>query len=124
MNELKGIAEWASNVQIEIAEESAETVRAIFRSVIKESPYKTGRFLANWHIGNSNVDYSATSTSNHSKKLAEINFEITDDYFLRNTSAFIVNNVSYAKEVEEDGWRKTGPYAPIAKTLAKFPSTD
>lgn len=114
------IAEWASTVQQEIYEESAQATRQLFHYVINLSPKKTGRFLANWQIGNSIPYYSISSTSTYEAKNADVESIINNDFFLFNKSAYIINNVDYAKQVEEDGWRLTQPYAPVAKAISNM----
>jgi len=113
------IAEWASDAQIGVATDCARITRELFNWVIQLSPIDTGRFIANWHIGNDAPTHSVLSKSNYTVKQKEVNWTITDDFFLRNASAYIVNNVSYAKQVEEDGWKFTDAYAPVAKAISK-----
>ena len=114
------ISEWASDTQLKIAEETVKVARTVLYNVITESPYSTGRFLGNWQIGPNKNSYSLMTKATHEQKLQEITYTLTDDYFLIHKSIFIVNNVAYAKNVEELGWQRTGKYAPVAKTLAKF----
>jgi hypothetical protein len=114
------IAEWASQTQIEMYEEVADTTKELFKHVIKFSPKDTGRFLANWQVGSSLTSFSVPATSDYAPKLLEIDLRITPDFFMLNRKAYIFNNVDYVSEVEYEGWRVTPKYAPVAKSIAKM----
>jgi len=76
------ISVWAIEAQQEVAAEVAATARIIFTMVVDRSPYSSGKFIANWHVGPTDVNYSTMSTMNWDAKIAEINATITADYFL------------------------------------------
>lgn len=114
------IHEWTTRVEKEIAEDTSMVARQVFTMVIDRSPYLTGRFIANWHVGPTDVNYSTMSTMNWDAKIAEINATITADYFLKYDQVYLVNNLSYTTNVEYTGWAKTIAYAPVAKTLSKI----
>ena len=114
------ITRFADETPAEIAEETAKTTRGIFNTIIDYSPMDTGRFLGNWQIGPTDVNYSTLVNSSYLAKQAEVNSTITAQYFLKYDKAYMVNNVAYAKKVEEDGWQVTAAYAPVGRTLGHF----
>lgn len=114
------IKQFAEETPREIAEETAKVTRGIFNTIVDYSPYLTGRFIANWQIGPTDVNFSTMGTDTWLSKQAEINKTITPDYFLTHSAAYMVNNVDYAHNVEYDGWRITVAYAPVGKTLGKY----
>lgn len=114
------ISLWAKEANEEVAIETAQVARTIFTMIIDRSPYLTGRFIANWHVGPTDVNYSTMSTMNWDTKIAEINATITSDYFLKYDQAYLVNNVLYSDKVEH-GWPggRMG-YAPVQGTMEKL----
>jgi len=115
-----GISDWCNETKQEVAVETAQVARTIFTMVVDRSPYSSGKFIANWHVGPTDVNYSTMSTMNWDAKIAEINATITADYFLKYDRVYLVNNLSYTSNVEYTGWAKTIAYAPVAKTLTKI----
>jgi len=111
---------WTEEATTEVAAEVAATTRTIFTMVIDRSPKLTGRFLNNWHVGPTDVNYSVMGVSDWDAKIAEINATITADYFLTHKQAYLVNNVFYADKVEY-GWPggRMG-YAPVGDTIMKL----
>lgn len=114
------ITRFTEEAETEIAEETAKTARGIFNTIIDYSPMDSGRFLGNWQFGPIDINYSTVEKSNYLAKQAEVNNLFTASYFLKYDKAYMVNNVLYAKKVEEDGWQITAKYAPVARTLGHF----
>lgn len=114
------IAQWASEAQEELYVEVAETTKKLFSLVINYSPKDTGRFLANWQIGNALTSFSIPATSDYSVKIAEIKSKITPEFFMIHNKAYIFNNVDYVQNVEYEGWRVTPKYAPVAKSIVQM----
>lgn len=112
------IAQWASETQIVVAEETAKIARNVFYKVVYNSPYRTGMFIGNWQIAPTKNTTATLNKETQAQKIAEINSVITDDYFLMHDTVVMFNNVDYAHNVEYDGWKRTGPYAPVATTMA------
>lgn len=122
-NFFSDIKDWANTVEKEIAQDTAILTRTVFTMIIDRSPVASGRFMANWHIGPTDVNYSVNTTADWDAKIAELHRVIPLDYFLSHNTAYMVNNVFYAKRVEEDGWGDVGgrmAYAPVAKTFMKI----
>lgn len=115
-----GISDWAKEANEEVAIETAQVARTIFTMIVDRSPMLTGRFIANWHVGPTDVNYSTMSTMSWDAKIAEINATIPADYFLKHDQVYLVNNLDYTQNVEYTGWAKTIAYAPVAKTLTKI----
>lgn len=114
------IKRFAEETPKEVAEETAKVTRGVFNTIIDYSPMDTGRFLGNWQFGPTDVNYSTLEKSTWLAKQAEVNALFTAEYFLKYDKAYMINNVFYAKRVEELGWQKTAAYAPVGKTLGKF----
>lgn len=118
-----GISDWANETQDEVAVESARIATTIFTMIVDRSPVLTGRFVANWLIGPTDANYSVNSTMSWDQKIADIKSTITKDYFKTHDRVYMVNNVNYAKRIEEDGWGDMGgrsAYAPVAGALKKI----
>lgn len=111
------ISQFASDATIDIVEQSAEIARDVLSATVRYSPVNTGRFVANWHLGTSSSTSPTEMTMSRDSKIGEINSLITNDYFLRNVTIVMSNPLDYAHNVEYDGWRRTGPYAPRAEAL-------
>ena len=114
------IKRFAEETPVEIAAETAKMTRGIFNTVIDYSPILSGRFVGNWQFGPTDVGFSTLDKSTWLAKQAEVNALFTTEYFLKYDKAYMINNVDYAKNVEELGWQKTVAYAPVGKTLGKF----
>ena len=117
------IKDFTEDVPKEIAKESATITKLIFESILEESPYDSGRFIGNWHIGPTDISYSTLDKTTALIKQTEVLSVITPEYFMKYDKAYMVNNVDYAKRIEEDGWADMGgrgKYAPVGKTLGKF----
>ena len=114
------ISEWSTDTKQEVAQEVSATARLIFTMVVDRSPYSSGKFIANWHVGPTDVNYSTMSTMDWDAKIAEIKSVITNDYFLKHDQVYLVNNLDYTTNVEYTGWAKTIAYAPVQKTLTKI----
>lgn len=113
------ISLWAREANEEVAIETARVARTIFTMIAQRSPVASGRFMANWLIGPTDMNYSTMSVMERPAKIAEINATITADYFTKHDQVWMVNNVTYAQNVEYTGWAKTSKYAPVANTLAE-----
>ncbi|MEG3035894.1 MAG: hypothetical protein RR877_10475 [Aurantimicrobium sp.] len=114
------IKEWCSEQQFNVAEKSAKIAREVFLQLSANSPVRTGRYEANWHIGTSVVGKIQTEQKDPSKSVTDsmIKSFISDDYFLRNNSVVMYNTADYHINVEDIGWPRTDPYAPIRNTLS------
>lgn len=97
-----------------------ELVVDIGACVIKFSPVLTGRFKGNWQM-------TVGSPSNHSlptydpegqATLAKI--KMMAQTLQPGEIAYIVNNLTYAYNVEVAGWQVTPPYQPVSRTMAEF----
>ena len=111
---------WTEDATTEVAAETAQVARTVFAMVVNRSPILTGKFVNNWIVSPTDVNYSVLGTSDWDAKIAEINATITADYFLKHDSVYLVNNLDYTQNVEYTGWSKTIAYAPVAKTLTKI----
>ena len=114
------IVKWTEEANEEVATETAATARTIFTMIVDRSPYLTGRFIANWHVGPTDVGYSTMATMDWDAKIAEIKSVVTNDYFLKHDSVYLVNNLTYTQNVEYTGWVNTVAYAPVQKTITKI----
>ena len=117
------IREWTETTNTDIAKETVQVARTVFTMITDRSPILTGRFVANWHVGPTDVNYSTLGTMSWDQKISEIKAVLSDDYFLKYDKAYFVNNVEYAKRIEEDGWGDVGgrmAYSPVANALKKI----
>ena len=117
--DISQLAKWCSEVQFKIAEDTAKAAREIGYKLIEESPYDTGRYVANWRIGKSQ-SISGMTESKETKVQAksDINSYIDDGYFFTNDKVVIYNTAKYHDKVEDKGWVLTDAYQPIRKTLS------
>lgn len=125
------IAKWAQEAKQQAVVGSADKARRLFSDVVRYSPepeggvgptgrYSTGRFIANWNVGVAPRLSTTTSIDTKGNKIAEIVSIINDDFFLQYDVAFMTNALNYAKNVEYEGWKLTGPYRPIANATGLF----
>lgn len=122
-NFFSDIIDWTKEAEIEIATETANVTKTIFKSIVLESPVRTGRFMFNWQIGPDSPNNSILGTTGKEGKYADIDSTITANYFLTHDRAYMINNTAYAWRVEYEGWRDVGgrgEYAPVGKTIGKF----
>ena len=111
------------NRAIEKAKDKAETaVKKItldlFKSVIKMSPVKTGRFRNNWNSAIGTADYSTTEEVDPSGSNAISRAEaVIANYKLDGKSIFLTNNLPYAKRLEEGWSQKQAPQGMVRLSL-------
>lgn len=128
------IVKWAEQARQDVVVGSAEKVRALFSDVVMFSPepvggvgptgkYSTGRFIANWNVGITPIVSTTNSTQTKAAKIAEIRSVIDDNTFLTYDQVFLMNGLSYAKNVEYNGWQITGPYRPMQNAVGDFVMT-
>lgn len=120
-----GISEWASETQEWIGESISYEAKALFTNIVNFSPragiapYSTGHFVHNWTISPMTPEYSEKVGEETSfQKIAEINAKLNSDYFFLYPKVFFTNATSYAGQVEQDGWVRTGPYSPLQKAFS------
>jgi hypothetical protein len=123
----KNILKFVSESSVSIYEEPAKITRKTFEAAIEHSPYKgygkysTGHFMANWQIGHTINNTVVASTATQSQLLAKMKSIITDDFFAHGNTAYMVNSVPYANNVETgEGWGWPVGYAPVGHALAEF----
>ena len=88
-NFFSDIMDWTKEAELAIAEETAKVAKAVFKSIVLESPVRTGRFMFNWQIGPTSPNYSVMGTIGKEGKYAEIDATITANYFLTHNATHI-----------------------------------
>lgn len=88
--------------------------------VIKFSPVLTGRFKGNWQmtVGSPSTHSLASTDPGGEATIAEL--RVMAATLNPGEIAYIVNNLSYAYNVEVEGWRVTPAYMPVRRTLSEF----
>lgn len=97
-----------------------ELVVDVGACVIKFSPVLTGRFKGNWQmtIGKPSSHSLPEYDPEGDATLAKI--KMMAQTLNPGEVAYIVNNLTYAYNVEVTGWQVTPPYQPVQRTLAEF----
>ena len=117
--EMSQLAKWCSVLQLRLAEDVADAAKQIGYKLIEESPYATGRYIANWRIGKSpSISGMTEARETKVEGKADISNYIDDGYFLTNDKVVIYNTATYHDNVEQTGWTYTQAYQPIRKTIS------
>lgn len=91
--------------------------------VIQKSPVDTGRFRANWAVGNGFVNNAtsqavdATGGGTIVKNALEIN-----SIKINGQIIYITNSLPYAQRLEYEGWSKQAPAGMVRVSIAELPS--
>lgn len=99
---------------------SKEVVIDIGVRVIRITPVKTGRLKGNWQMtvgapsNKSLVRYDPTGVETIDDLKSKVNM------FSAGEVAYIVNNLTYARYIEEGGSRKLPPSGMVGTTAAEF----
>lgn len=95
----------------------------IDQRLVLKSPVDTGRFRANWNIGNGSVnmmtseDVDPTGYGQIGQAVAVIKSMI-----INGQTIFISNSLPYAYRLEYEGWSKQAPQGMVRVTLAEINS--
>lgn len=97
-----------------------EIVVEVGIGVIKFSPVRTGRFKGNWQmtVGTPSTHSSSGTDPSGEATIAEL--KVMAATLNPGEVAYIVNNLTYAYNVEVMGWEVTPPYMPVQRTLSEF----
>lgn len=85
-------------------------------SLVAKSPVDTGRFRANWILGNGSVD-----TSTFERFEASNNAPIINSIKVNGQTIYITNSLPYANRLEY-GWSDQSPQGMVRVTLAEVNS--
>ena len=116
----KDIEGFAKRTEKALTDSFRELVVEIGACVIKFSPVLTGRFKGNWQMTvGSPSTYSVPSYDPEGEAtLAKL--KVMASTLNPGEVAYIVNNLSYAYNVEVEGWTVTPAYQPVQRTYAEF----
>jgi hypothetical protein len=84
--------------------------------LVQKSPVDTGRFKANWVVGNGSINTSTTESlqaANNSNEISSIK--------VNGQTIFITNSLPYAQRLEY-GWSKQAPLGVVRITAVEFQS--
>lgn len=112
----------------DFTKKASEAMTATLRDIVVEvggklitfSPVLTGRFRGNWQmtVGSPSSHSLATEDKEGTATLAQL--KIMAATLNPGEVAWIVNNLTYGRNVEFTGWTVTPPYQPVKRTLAEF----
>jgi hypothetical protein len=89
--------------------------------VVIKSPVDTGRFRANWVVGNGSPDKTTTEATDGSgaatiaRAAAEINSIVINGQII-----YVTNSLPYGPRLEYEGWSKQAPAGMVRVTLAEL----
>jgi hypothetical protein len=84
--------------------------------LVQKSPVDTGRFKANWVVGNGSINTSTTESLQSANNANEIN-----SIKVNGQTIFITNSLPYAQRLEY-GWSKQAPLGLVRMTAVEFQS--
>jgi hypothetical protein len=89
--------------------------------IVLKSPVDTGRFRANWNIGNGSVDDSTSMAIDPSggATLAK-SAEAINSIVINGQMIYVTNSLPYAQRLEYEGWSKQAPAGMVRITLAEL----
>ena len=98
-------------------------VLEIYSRVVLRSPVDSGRFRANWQVGNGSIDYTVTNNTDVSgaSAISKAALELSS-MNINGQTIFVSNSLSYSQRLEFDGWSKQAPAGMIRVTLAELSS--
>jgi hypothetical protein len=93
----------------------------ILSRVVLKSPVDTGRFRANWNIGNGTPDSGTTELLDKQGG----NTILVGDYTLKSIKIngqiiYVTNSLPYAYRLEYEGWSRQAPAGMVRVTLAEL----
>jgi hypothetical protein len=97
-----------------------EIVVEVGSCLIKFSPVLTGRFKGNWQmtVGVPSAQSLVTPDEDGAETLARL--KAIAATLSPGEVGWIVNNLTYGKNVEFTGWNKTPAYQPVKRALSEF----
>jgi hypothetical protein len=100
-----------------------KVVLEIYSRVVLKSPVQTGRFRANWQIGNSFINTSTTQSRDKSGT-ASISRAALEANSIRvaGQTIFISNSLPYSYRLEYEGYSKQAPLGMTRVTIAEMAS--
>lgn len=93
------------------------TALEIFAAVIRRTPVDTGRLIGNWQASLDSPKSGEVAATGEGASIASAT-SATSTATIKN-SLFMVNNLPYAKPIEE-GHSKKAPAGMVAVTIAEF----
>lgn len=91
--------------------------------VIMKSPVDTGRFRANWNVGNGSIDYATSESTDKQGNTALKNSLEINSIKINGQTIYITNSLPYAYRLEYEGWSKVkAPAGMVRVTLAELNS--
>lgn len=116
----KDIEGFVQRTEKALTDSFRDLVVEIGATVIKFSPVLTGRFKGNWQmtVGSPSTHSVPNYDPEGAATLAQL--KIMAATLNPGEIAYIVNNLSYAYNVEVDGWAVTPAYQPVQRTYAEF----
>jgi hypothetical protein len=119
-------------VLLEVDQKCYAIVYALFTQVVYESPTKPGpptapwakgQFINNWYPAVAGYDTSTTSSTDYEgfgslSRILEL--KESQAFYKKDNFVSLSNNLSYANQVESQGWGRTGPYSPVAHAIINY----
>lgn len=102
------------------------TVQELAVRLVMRSPVDTGRFRANWQIGDGGPDTRVDSGYDKQplgSAPAPASFTRWQDQLegvLPGTTIYITNSLPYARRLEYEGWSKQAPGGMVRVTLTEY----
>jgi len=88
--------------------------------LVKFSPVLTGRFMANWQMTVGSASTHSLNSYDETGQATLARLKSIASTLTPGQTAYIVNNLDYAYQVEVKGWAVTPAYQPAQRTLAEF----
>lgn len=118
----------------EIDTECYDRAADLFLTVVRESPsqipmgeinteqavHSKGLFINNWMGASDSYNLSTTSVTNElgiDSRNQVVSLKELKTFFGKDGFVSFSNNLSYAQQVENYGWYRTGPYAPVQNAM-------
>ena len=118
------IKKQVEQIKADIDQQVQVIVQYYFRQIVYHSPtqpdamFAKGQFINSWYTAINGFDTSVTASVSIDgvDSLSRISNLIGSKAFYGKDSMIsLSNNLSYARQVEYDGWARTVPYAPVDK---------
>jgi hypothetical protein len=106
----------AAKMQADLETVARKATLDLFRSVLLKSPVDTGRFRANWNVGET-IDTSTTASTDEARGASEVAKVAALPV---GGILYMANSLPYARRLEYEGWSQQAPQGMVRLTAIEY----